>query len=349
MGGAPREASSLSLPDLNRLSVEIEDLQASLDDRPRLEGLRSRLAEVEDWYAGQVEGGLVATRVSTMNRAPIEELLLVLTRRRTQVAELGRDLDRAIEEVGAIHAAIHSRSEAWAQARSDFAAEMPDEVAGLVGALDDTVAVARREAGRRLGELVALQGEVLEASGRLDDLLVSAKERRREIRADVLRRDERPIWALPAATDGLPVREDLEAAGQRVARAFDDLEDAYTDRLFLHGVLTVLLLALVVGLRRSSSLRQHTEFAAAQRALARPLPLTAVLALALTQPLYPTAQPAVVTVNTVLFIAAELIVLHAVARRPSAGSLWRIGSFLILARLSELLPFASAAHRFASC
>lgn len=327
---------------------EIGSLRARVADRTRVEAAEERVEAVEDRFARTVEETLLTVPVDQMGRGRLQELLLLLPRFALEVDRTSEEVTDALSELAQLRDSLRTYEASWSEfgERTDTA-DLSEE---LTLAVQSVLAVAdsgRAEAATRSGELLTLEGRTLALGTRIAELAVEAEARERTLLVDLLEQNAGPIWTILGAGTGGALLRDLAAVPRTVGQGLKDLLEAYRGRVMVHGVVGLLILALVLAFSRSSALTESPELETARRIFGHPLAVSVILTLAFTQSLYPTAQAGVLALNTVLFLAAELVVLHAALPFVSPPLLWIGGSFLGLARFSYLLPFDTVGHRLA--
>jgi small-conductance mechanosensitive channel len=348
--GVP-EPSPVSAPELGGVNTtlrEIAILRARLADRGRIEALAEEVQGLEERFTSTIADPLLNVPVERLDRGRAQELLRLLSRLSPEVARATEALEGALSDVIQIQDSLRTYDERWSRVVDgtdsvDVAPQLEATVRSLLALADS----GRAEAGVRAGELTALEGRVVALDTRIADLAVAAQAREQVLLGDLLDVDAGPIWTLLGDGTGGELARNVAAVPERVRLAVGDLVSAYRGRLVLHGLAALFFLGLVLGIRRSPALADATDLPTAHRILAHPVAVSLLLTLALTQPLYPTAQPAVVALNTVFFLAAELVVLQAALPFLPPMVVWSGGAFLAAARLSYLLPFDTVGHRLA--
>lgn len=331
---------------VSEVASEVDRLRSRLADKTPVVALDSRLMGVERWIAQQTRNLSELDAGVIVDPSRLEELQLAIDRQRQGLDELGVDLAAAIDATEAMQREAGNHAEFWARNRDAIATmEGTDDIDALVASLDtdiETVVAAARE---RLARFIALESRKLRLEREFEDLARQTRDLDRAMRAAILERRHRPLWSAVAHFDDGGLREHLEQTLDRVESGFRDLLATYSGRATGHAVITIVLLLTILATRRTRSWRDEPEFAAIQRVIERPFAVTALLALAFVRPIYPTAQPAVFAATGMLFVIVELLVLRALMPRISAGALWLAGIYLIVAKLSYLLPGGTPLQR----
>jgi small-conductance mechanosensitive channel len=345
----PQQAASeeaLSPSDAGEALREIERLTAGLDDDQKVTELRSRLEMAEQQLGVEIEGHLSAVPLEQIDQGRLDGVLLALSRQRSEVSDLLLEINKAVADINSVQESLGQAEDTWTGILGSVDQEdLPQELVDLIERVVDEAATGRRLASERLGEFVAIETDALELSSRLVTLREGAEARQRALLADIFRRDSQPFLTALSRFSVGGAAADIAALQDRLGYGLRDLTDTYGSRMLGQGIGGLFVLLFVLAVRRNPAFKSQIEESATQRVFDHPLALTVVLTLALTQPLYPTAQPSVVALNTALFIGAELIILGAVLRGIGWGRLALVGVFLVGMRAVYLLPYDTPLHR----
>jgi len=345
---AAAEVRPPALGQLDEVAREVGRLRDLLTASAGTDELRLRLEGTEAWLAREGAADSLVAQLAAMNRGRLEEFALALARQRSRVSELRAELETSVAELEDLHGQLRELESAWGVLRAELV-DLDDAagIGALVDRLDADLAGSLQAARTRLGDAIALQTRALAAERRTEALAVGVRERERDLRASVARRDSPPLWRALADLDLASVRADAAEVGERVWRAVRDAGITYGHRLAAHLAVALVILVLVLTIRRSPVWQEGDDFPAVRRALGRPVALTVLLAVSAAEPLYPTAQPAFLTLASFLFVVAELVLLRVVLGRLPAGALWLVGTFVIVTRTAFLLPWEAPLQRLA--
>lgn len=325
---------------------ELDLLRSTFVDRSGIEVLEERLRAVEDRLSELVPGETGAA-IENAGRDRIEDLLLRLPRYAAEAEALGGELGTRLTEASEVRTRIEGIRGSWAASLEDPDDDLPQELTDAIENLLNQASAGLNEARDRIGELIAMEGRALTVGQRIASLESAARARERALLGSLLEQESDPLWSAMGEITASEMRSSLARVPADIRAGLRDLSESFRGRIFLHGLLGLIVLAGVFGMRRSSALAENQELDTTRRILGRPVAVTAVLTLALTQSLYPTALPGVIALNTVLFLAAELVVLQAALPTLPARLLWGGGGFLALTRLAYLLPYDTVTHRLA--
>lgn len=341
-----KSRSEQGFGDVNEAIREIERLTGQAEDLSQFETLEQRLQDIEARVAEGIDAPLDATPLQRMDQATLTAVTRFASRQLMELNQLGADMSSAISEAERLEESLLSRETSWSEAQTDARSrELPPSLADAVRRAVDLAAAGRSSASKRLARLVTLQSQALRLSDRLESLVAEADAQQQAIKSTLLEPEREPLWSMTRGLTAASVRDDLIQAQLAVQRAFEDFMDAFADRLLLHGLATIGFVLLLLSLRRNLHLQRYAGLEATKRVLARPLAVAVIISLAATQPLYPTAQVPILTINSILFLAAELVVLGVVLRVKHPARLWAAGAFLAFARLSNLLPYGTPLQR----
>lgn len=348
-GIASNEAASeeaLNPSDAGDALLDIERLANDLDDAKDIAELRSRLEMAEEKFRVEIESYLSAVPLERIDQSRLDGVLLALSRQRTVVSNLLREINEEISGTNSIRESFLQTETSWTEGLDTVDEQnLPPELIDLIRNVIDEATAGRQLASSRLGALVALEADALELNRQLTSLSAAAESRERDILADMFRRESQPVWTALGRLSVAGMAKDIAAVTETLRYGVGDLSDNYGTRLIFQATAGLILLMLILAARRSPAFAARIGESAAGRGFEHPLALAIVLTLALTQPLYPTAQPSVVTLNTAVFIAAELVVLGAVLSGIGWGRLVLVGVYLIAMRAVYLLPYDSPLHR----
>lgn len=327
---------------------EIEQLVAGLADEEFLVNLGERLDIAEQRLAEEVTGRLQGVPLEQVDRSRLDSVIRLLPRYGTALTELQRDLNEAIAVTESTQESLRRMEVTWATIlKNTDRADLPPELAALIGRVISEATTGRQQASDRLGGLVAVETRILGLRSELDSLVAEAEARNRALLADIFRRDSRPAWSALANFSGDSAGEGLTIASDAVAFGVRDLTSTHRSRLVGHAVAGLLLLVVLLIMRRNPALTERIGSSATWSILNHPVALAIVLTLAFTQPLYPTAQPSVQAINAIVFICAELVLLSALLTNVRWWSLSLVGIYLVAMTAFFLLPFDSPLQRLA--
>ncbi len=327
---------------------EMEQITAVLDDDERITELRMRLEAAEQQLSAGVGRHLDSIPLEQIDQSRLDGVLLALSRQRSALSDLTLEINEAVADINSVQESLRQAEITWTEIAGDVdRQDLPQELVELIQRVVDKAAVGRQRASARLGELVAIETGALELGDRLASLSADAEAREQALLADIFGRDSQPLWTALARFSVGGAAADIADLPDTLGYGVEDLADTYGSRLVGQGVGGLIVFLLVLAARRNATFKSQIEESAAQRVLDHPVALALVLTLALTQPLYPTALPSVVSLNTAVFIAAEIVVLGAVLRGVGWGALSLAGAYLIAMRAVYLLPYAAPLHRLA--
>jgi small-conductance mechanosensitive channel len=325
---------------------EIERLISGFDDDEQIAALRTGLEVAQEQLGTEIEVHLNRVPLEEIDQSRLDGVLLAVSRQRASVSDLLSEINEAIADINSIQETLRQAENTWTEVLDDVDKEdLPQELIDLIGNVVDEAASGRALASARLGELVSIESDTLELSSRLASLNADAEARERALLADIFRRDSQLFWTALAGFSIDGAVADIAALADRLRYGLRDIVDTYGSRLVGQGLGGLFVFLLVVLARRNPAFKSQIEESAAQRLLEHPIALAIVLTLALTQPLYPTAQPSVVALNTAVFIAAEFIVLGAVLKGIGWRPLLLTGAYLIAMMAAYLLPYGAPLHR----
>lgn len=347
----PVEAAEKEIPspgDAGAALREVDRLVALLDQAELVGDLSERLDSAEQRLVEELAGRLQQAPIDQVDRGRLDSVLRLLPRARSALDEFQRELDEAIAFTDSTQEALRQTEATWTSILKNTDREdLPPELADVIDRVLTKAANGRQLASQQLGDLVAIETRVLEIRGRIDSLEAEAGARERALLADIFRRDAQPAWAVLANLNDGTAGSGLAAANEAVALGLRDLADTHGSRLVGHGFMGLLLLLVLLILRRSSAVSERLGDSSTRRVLDHPIATAIVLTLAFTQPLYPTAQPSVISLNAAVFICAELIVLTAVLGNIRWWSMSLAGAYLISMAVIYLLPFDTPLQRLA--
>ena len=327
---------------------EVERLVTQLDQAALVGDLGERLDSAEQRLSDELAGRLQQRPIDEVDRGRLDSVLRLLLRYRSALASFQREVDEAIAVADATQESLRQTEGTWTKIRNNTDREdLPPELADLIDRVLSQATNGRQLASQRLGDLVAIETRILEIGSRLDSLEAEAKARERVLLADIFRRDAQPAWSTLADLNDGSAGSGLVAAYERVVLGLRDLADTHGSRLVGHGFVGLLLLLLLLVLRRNSAVAERIGDSSTRRVLNHPVATAIVVSLAFTQPLYPTAQPSVISVNAALFICAELILLTAVLGNIRWWSMTLVGTYLIGMATIYLLPLDTPVQRLA--
>ena len=325
---------------------EIERLAAALQDEAVVAQLRLRTEAAQQQLRAEVEDRLDATTLDQIDQRRLDGMRLTISRQRASLSEIGTEVASAIGEISSVLDSLRSVRETWSGLLgSAEQEEMPQELVRLVERIVGDASTSLELARARLGELVAVETSVLELSNRLESFSSAVEARERALLSDILRKDTQPLWL---ALRQLSIAEsigDFSTLSDEIRVGLSDLADTYGIRVFGQIAAGLLVLFLFLTMRKNPQFQSQIEQSSLQRILDHPVALTVVLTLAVSQPLYPTAQPSVIVLNTTLFIIAELVVIGAAVPIIGWKALSLAGAYLILMRIVYLLPYATPLHQ----
>lgn len=347
---APEPAAEIDIPsprDAGDTLRDIERLVASIGDMQRVQALRERLATAEKQLAAELDGRLLGTPLDRIDRNQLGGVQMVLARQRSLLLELRRDVGDAIAETDATQKSLRRIAETWSTVLSIAEQqEQPPELIELVKRVLANADAARQRVADYLGALVTVETDALALNERIESLIADTEARQQTLMTDLFARDANALWDIDADLSIGGMLDDLATIAEAIRYGLRDLIASYGGRLPGQAVFGAVVLFLLLRARRSRAFAvPDGERSAAERALEHPVAMAAILTLALTQALYPTAQPSIIVLNATLFLAAELVILSAVQQVISWTALASVGIFLIALRAAYLLPFASPLHR----
>ncbi len=252
------------------------------------------------------------------------------------------DLEGELQELWTIR-------QTWSLTEDSLSVD-PAAARGLVTAAGALVASADsviRELSVRFDHLIAVRASLEATQGRVDDALQRLESADGTARRRLLSRDAAPVWDVRAVLSGATVLGDPVAFLQRDLRAFAESVQLDRDRVALHLLLFLALLALFLTLRSRSRYWPDSD-AVLQRArdlFERPISSATLLGLLATAWVYP--QASLVVFETALVLT--LIPIARLAPRVVPDRLRRrlfglLGLFLLL-RLAAVLPPEALAVR----
>lgn len=330
---------ALSPATVNESLGEIQALRAAVDDDTQSAALQERLGQLQADMASVVEERLVETPIAEMGHGALEELLQAISRQIAQTERLQSEVTAAIGDVDALRELLNTYAQTWRSALADpELSELPQELAARVEQVVLEAQEAYAAAQARLAQLVEMEASTLALNKLLQERVAEAEERERTLQQRTFAIVDPPLWAAVSDLNAEIIRSDLVSAMRKVEQAVVDLAANYRGRLVIHAFAALVLLVAVLVIGRSSMLTSHDELALARQALVHPLAVSVLLILVLTPFLYPNAPPTVITLNSILFLLAELVVLAAVLPWLTALRACLMGVLLVLSLSLQLLP-----------
>lgn len=342
------EVKTPSPGDAGTALREVERLVSSLEQARLAGDLGERLDSAGQRFSEEVAERLQGTPIDQIDRGRLDSFRRLLPRYRSTLADFQSELNDAIAVTDSAQESLRQAESTWTAIRRNTDREdLPPELANLIERVITEAAKGRQLASERLGGLVAIETRALALRSRIDSLEAEAESRERALLADIFRRDAQPAWTALANLDDGSVGPGLSAAYELVVLGLRDLANTHGSRLVAHASVGLVLLIALLVLGRSSAVTSRIGDGSARRVLDHPVATAIVLTLAFTQPLYPTAQPSVISVNAAVFICAELIVLTAVLGNVRWWSMSLVGAYLIGMAAIYLLPFDTPLQRLA--
>lgn len=292
-----------------------------------------------------------ASPLQSLHSNDLQEYRQSLEREKDVLAERGNELERLLREIESDQEELQDIQAEWELTRDSLAQEslsvptFETSIARVLRAVDTT----RVGLNDLLIELLDTGDELARAEGRIDTALSRIDDALAKRRRQLLVRESPPLWRPSALlAEHEPFVGDIGSFIASDARALRDLSRADQDRVLIHVLLFLIMIALFVRFHtRSEEWPEIPSLETARHMLSRPYSAAALAALLATNWVYPHA-------SFLLFDAALLLSVIPVARllpplmvRENRPVLFSLLGLFIASRLTTFLPPGSLVHRLA--
>jgi small-conductance mechanosensitive channel len=335
------------------LMEEMRALEASppgASEYPKLEAEVARYAErIEPRLPAVTEELLEAPALATLSELSLEwrSLERQLTSREDRLRKLIAALEQQIEQ-------LNTSRELWRRTLERARErEVPPAILGAVDGVLAAVEHGLAETEGTLNDSLVLQGQFAELHGAVQQTLDSIERAQERVLANLLVRDEPPLWRQALASNLDELRDwhvgafvaELRAEG---GRYLAQRQDGFAVHLLVFGALVWLVRRARTALRGLEAEAQggaQGPASAALLATAHPWAAAAVFAL-LAGPLFHEDVPrTLVTLNRLVLVVPALIVLRPLLGEVFRAPLYLLSGFFVIDRLREVLTGAPAPNR----
>jgi len=335
-----------------RASQELRQIRTSVAADPAIEEVQARLPELRD-LRDQLADDPASRDPEGLSRRALQSVENQwanfrdrLQRWQSTLSERSGALGRESQRLQRLRGTWRVTSQAAAE--QDYPETAVAVVRSVLAAIDSVQAQLRS----RLEIVLTLQNQVAELEEEAGAVLARVEAAREEARLGLLAPDSPPIWTAIAAPDGSATWPQVRESLREDVRGLLRFVDEAAGRLPVQGIVLVLVLAGVVGLRRRSRswAAEDPELEASARVLDRPISVT-ILVMVMTLRLFHPGAPLVVLDLGRLLVLIPVLrllpcLLHPALRRPVYvfAALWLVDQLLtslpesaLIQRLSLLL------------
>jgi small-conductance mechanosensitive channel len=226
--------------------------------------------------------------------------------------------------------------------------EFPEALVVTVEELQAKIREAEEALRQRRDEILTLENalavERIRARGVLDRIRAARSEARQRIFAP----DAPPLWrAIAGARYQSTLLDQIAYAWDKNGRELREYAQQRRDLIFLHGVLTLLLLGGMIGLARAGRrwASEDDALAVPAKVLSKPVSATLVVSLTVGVPLH-TGAPTVVFELMLFVLAVPLLwILPGLVYQEIRWPLFALTGIFVLDRVRALTPDESLLHR----
>ncbi|NIN72162.1 MAG: mechanosensitive ion channel [Gemmatimonadetes bacterium] len=337
---APRQPTAIAAAEIvveaERASQELRRIRATVVADPAIEELQDRLPELSD-IRDELADDPASQQPEDLSRRALQSVENEWTNYRgrlqrwqsTLSARAGA-LGRESQRLGQLRATWRVTSEAAAE--QDYPETAVEVVRSVLASIDSVQAQLRS----RLEIVLTLQNQVAELESEAGEVLARVAAAQEEARLGLLSPESLPIWRAIAAPQVAEMWAAVRESLREDVRGLLRFVDGAAGRLPVQGIVLLLVLAGVIGLRRRSKgwAAEDPELEASARVLDRPIAVT-ILVMVMTQRLFHPGAPLVVLdLGRLLALIPVLrllpCLLHPALRRPVYvfAALWLVDQLL---------------------
>ena len=220
--------------------------------------------------------------------------------------------------------------------------EIPTEVFAKVRAIIGDVSKTQKVVEKKQSALLTIQTLISEQTEKTNNQVVTVKEAHKNALSNLFVQDQLPIWRVREANlSSVVVVDETQASFEVQAAAFQEYSYRNSDSFLLNGVVFLLFLIALLGLRRSVR-KWHEDDARIEREtliFEFPVVIALLFSLLLSDLFYPQAPRMLSSLLQTLALIPAIFILRRLLPKIVLPLLYTLVALYILGRFMELAAF----------